>query len=86
MPYIHKEYRKYLEENLSGTDVKKLYLSPGELNYLITSIINSYIGNKLSYDKINQVIGVLECVKQEFYRRAASPYENQKCLENGDVY
>lgn len=38
------------------------------------------------YDSLNAVIGVLECAKQEFYRRAAVPYENQKITENGDVY
>jgi len=31
-------------------------------------------------------MGVLECIKQEFYRRAVAPYEDKKKEENGDVY
>jgi len=30
-------------------------------------------------------MGVLECVKQEFYRRRAVPYEEEKIEENGDI-
>jgi hypothetical protein len=29
--------------------------------------------------------GVLENIKQEFYRRAAAPYEDRKINQNGDV-
>lgn len=31
-------------------------------------------------------MGVLECVKQEYYRRVAIPYEDQAKERNGDVY
>lgn len=59
----------------------------GELNYVVTCICNSWIHkNGLSYKTINDIIGVLECAKQEFYRRVAVPYEEDKCMENGDVY
>lgn len=30
--------------------------------------------------------GAIECAKLEFVRRVVSPYEDQKILENGDVY
>lgn len=33
-----------------------------------------------------QILGVLSCVQQEFYRRVVAPYEDQKCRENGDVF
>jgi hypothetical protein len=39
-----------------------------------------------NYKHINEIIGVLECAKQEFYRRVAAPYEDTKIQENGDVY
>ena len=59
----------------------------GVLNYAITRICLNYIARKgLSYRNINEVIGVLECAKQEFYRRVAVPYEEKKKKENGDVY
>jgi hypothetical protein len=61
--------------------------NPGQLNYVITSLCDEYIGNEgLSYASINEVIGVLECAKLELYRRIAVPYENAKLEENGDVY
>ncbi|HOK39385.1 MAG TPA: hypothetical protein PLC87_12045 [Bacteroidales bacterium] len=44
---------------------------------------------KLYYEKtfttMSQIIGVLESVKQEFYRRVVAPYEEEKIKENGDV-
>jgi hypothetical protein len=39
-----------------------------------------------SYFSYNEVVGVLECVKLEMYRRLVAPYEDRKCKENGDVY
>lgn len=32
------------------------------------------------------VLGTIECVKLEFYRRVVAPYEDQKCEQNGDAY
>lgn len=61
---------------------------PGELNYQLTQVINFYLANGIgiSYTKINDVVGALECAKLEVYRRIAAPYEDKKCKENGDVY
>ena len=59
------------------------WLSDGELNYVITKIMKEVY--PLRYYHINKAIGVLECIKQEFYRRVAAPYEDQKMKENGDV-
>jgi hypothetical protein len=39
----------------------------------------------INYNKIAMITGVLENVKQEFYRRAASQYEDKKILTNGDI-
>ena len=62
---------------------------PGTLNYIITRLCDywcrDYAG-EANYEKYNTVIGVLECVKQELYRRQIAPYEDEKCKENGDVY
>ncbi len=84
MPYLIKDARKkyeYALGNLLAIDF------PGELNYLITELCVQYVQhNKLNYDSINDVIGALECAKQEFYRRVAAPYEDKKIKENGDVY
>jgi hypothetical protein len=39
----------------------------------------------VSYSKVAMITGVLENIKQEFYRRIASFYEDKKILENGDI-
>lgn len=38
-----------------------------------------------TFTTMSQIIGVLESVKQEFYRRVVAPYEEEKIKENGDV-
>lgn len=61
--------------------------TPGELNYKITRLCLEYFkcrGGR--YQQINDVVGVLECAKMEFYRRAAAPYEDSKIIIHGDVF
>ena len=81
MPYIlSQERNKILYEHSKPA-------SAGELNFLITFIIDDYIRqNGLNYNIINELIGVLECSKLELYRRIAAPYEDLKIQQNGDVY
>jgi hypothetical protein len=84
MPYITKRLRELLVDKDA---IDKAPLTPGELNFVLTSAINEYIrANELSYQTINDIIGALEGAKMEFYRRVAVPYENAKMTENGDVY
>jgi hypothetical protein len=84
MPYINAMDRADVEEHLAIppglTDI-----STGQLNYMITRLILSWLG-KIGYHRICEAIGTLECVKLELYRRMAAPYEDKKCAENGDVY
>lgn len=81
MPYIKEEQRKCLSNMLAVPS------NAGELNYCFTELIIRFLTNKgTNYQAINDVIGALEGAKLEFYRRVASPYENQKISENGDVY
>lgn len=80
MPYIKQRRRKEIEKyNLIG-------VVPGELNYNITKLILQYLGGHESYTSYNEVIGVLECIKLELYRRVIAPHEDKKKEENGDVY
>lgn len=59
----------------------------GDLNYFVTQLVTRYLNERqLSYKAINEVVGVLECAKQELYRRVAAPYETQKLIQNGDVF
>jgi len=80
MPYIDVESRFHM-------DAHDDMLNPGELNYNITRLLIDYLDQeKLSYQRINDCIGVLEGAKMEFYRRIVVPFENQRIRENGDVY
>lgn len=61
--------------------------TPGQLNYEISLACWDYLNKRgLDYTSLNEVIGVLECAKLEFYRRIAAPYEDHKCEVNGDIY
>ena len=80
MPYIKTERRIDIR---TSKDIE----NPGELNYYLTKVCLTYFKKfGKSYTNLNTIIGVLECVKQEFYRREVAPYENAKLKENGDVY
>jgi len=79
MPYITKQQQKELIYGNSP-------VTAGELNYVITKEILLYLGTRPKYENYNEVMGVLECVKQELYRRAVAPHEDKKRKENGDVY
>lgn len=80
MPYISHADQIDLE-------CGKVLETPGELNYLITMMLQDYLNVKgKTYTAMNDVVGVLESAKLEFYRRVVVPYEKDKMLENGDVY
>jgi hypothetical protein len=87
MPYIKKEDRKLFEQVLFPFKInaKLNKLTAGELNYLITAIIDRQLDNA-NYARMNEIVGALECCKQEFIRRKLNPYEDKKIKENSDVY
>jgi hypothetical protein len=87
MPYIKKEKRYVYKDEIENL-VKKLESQPltdqdGDLNYIITSIMKRSYTPK--YFNCNRAIGVLESIKQEYYRRVSAPYEDEKIKENGDI-
>ena len=86
MPYIRLEAREYFSKLLKV--LSHIAISnPGELNFLITELVNQYhVNHAKNYQVINDVVGALEGAKLEYYRRIASPYENVKVTINGDVY
>lgn len=56
----------------------------GNLNYVITRLMRKCYSSN-NYGEINDAIGVLSCIMMEHYRTVATPLENQKCFENGDI-
>lgn len=92
MPYIIQSKRDVLNpainqlidalRQLESDDERNNF--EGNLNYAISTVI-SKVYNR-SYRSVNDVVGVLESIKLEYYRRRAAPYEDQKCRDNSDVY
>jgi hypothetical protein len=83
MPYIAQ--REDLDKKLKPLLEDVEDYSEGELNYIISTLLWSYFKAIKSYASINKIVGVLECVKLEFYRRQAAPYEDTKKELHGDI-
>lgn len=90
MPYIRNEERSNLDtlvDTLFSTMIGMgVMYNPGILNYVISKLLVKMWQCDPSYAVANMMMGVLECVKHEFYRRAAAPYEDKKAQQNGDIY
>ena len=94
MPYIDETSRKVLDRSIndlaniitnhSEFDNADLVSVLGDLNYCMSRLIGQVMGNT-SYAKVAMITGVLENVKQEFYRRVAVPYEEEKIVMHGDI-
>jgi len=96
MPYIDEEERLELDHaiEIMIQSISNNYNSLknphdfanylGRINYCFSKVIIGVMKN-ISYKNIAMVTGVLENIKQEFYRRLASPYEDKKIKENGDI-
>jgi len=84
MPYINKQLQR--DKFLQITGLISEETTEGELNFILTTLIGTYVIRKgLCYRNINDVMGALTGCLLEFYRRVASPYEDTKIEENGDV-
>lgn len=81
MPYVDAKDRDDLEP-CSARDA----MTPGELSYQITCLVDGYLAGNLDYQALNDVMGALEGSKLEMYRRVAAGYEDRKCEINGDVF
>ncbi|MDI6733277.1 MAG: hypothetical protein QME51_04510 [Planctomycetota bacterium] len=88
MPYIDKNNRKNLAPELNAL-IKKLKTTPDEkvdgcLNYCISVMLKELYS--ASYFNYNRMMGVINCVNQEIYRRLVSKYEDEKITEKGDIF
>lgn len=87
MPYIKPEQRTPLDpliDQLCAALPDEAFA--GNLNYVVSRLCAGLLARRKNYARINEIIGALECAKLELYRRVASPYEDTKSTENGDVY
>lgn len=98
MQYIKKQDRKKFDDSIEEI-VDKLTehgfepVNVGELNYVMSSIVWKLFKQNPSYTLGNNLIGTIQCVDREFYRRQLAILENRqlailenkKILENGDI-
>lgn len=88
MPYISREdrpqYQRVIEE-LAALIPKERTARPGHMNYVFSLLIEKVYGRELRYADHNEVVGLLHCVEQEFYRRKTAPYEDLKIESEGDL-
>ena len=91
MPYIKEDKREELDPCIDNLikcldPEKDLMIDNilGDINYTFSRILGGLMGTP-SYNKIAMITGVLENIKQEFYRRVAQPYEDLKIRQNGDI-
>lgn len=83
MPYIPFEQRQEVRERfVRGTGVAE----PGELAYLITDAIDSFVGGQYDFARLAAALGALESARAEFYERVVKPYEATKRAENGEAF
>ncbi len=79
MPYIKKEERDFwdpkIEELLEAIDN---FTHSGELVYVIYKICLKAIGSKLTFQRLNEIKGLLDSAKDEFTRRKMGPHEDKK--------
>lgn len=102
MPYIKQFDRDSVDDKIDAlvdtiihrtTVIGTTNDRPGILNYVI-SRLGSEIYTKhsrkhsrpIKYKDLNEFVGVLGCVQQEFYRRVIAKHEDAACTQNGDVY
>ena len=99
MPYVNEDQRFELDNcikemtecltlghinNKNDISNEEFLSIAGEINYTFSRILGGCMKD-VSYGKIAIITGVLENIKQEFYRRIAEPYEDKKIIENGDI-
>ena len=87
MPYISKDERERFRDFIDPLidELINNKYTPGQVNYIISKLIWSLFDERPSYTKGNELLGILNAVNLEFYRRRLVEYENEKMIESGDL-
>lgn len=94
VPYIPPELRPALDQhidalaeaiNAAAADLDGDAAYAGLLNYACTTLALKTMPTR-RYWAIATTSGVFANVADEFYRRFATPYEDEQIVRNGDVY
>ena len=81
MLYIRQEER----EKVLNYVVEPFDMTPGQHTFLVTELVNAWLGDNPDYSTYERILGRLELIKLEVWRRRVVPYEDQKRNENGDL-
>jgi len=93
MPYIPRPDRTAYDPLIADLVEALARQAPdrrkGHANYVITQVLRKAWGVDAaageSYSNYADVIGTLECAKQELYRRWVAAYEDKAIVKNGDL-
>ena len=87
MPYITPERRELLDQlaEAMSRKLEKMGNAEGDFNYVLSRLVGHWFRCDPRYHTIARITGVLENVKQEFYRRVAGGYEDQGIANSGDI-
>lgn len=87
MPYIKQEDRKIYDDKLDDLCflLEEQGYNEGHVTYVLYKIVARWFKDIPKYSSICRIRGVLTGTKDEFDRRIAAPYEDNKCKKNGDV-
>lgn len=89
MPYIRTDLRNEFDPEISILTNKILGAGqnsePGNLNYIITSLILQLLPSDIKYADLNRMIGVLSCCQHELYRRLGAHIERNAIDKNTDL-
>ena len=93
MPYIPQDdrprYDGFIDQLADALAEQAPDRRKGHANYVVTRILRKAWGvdvpNGESYSNYADIIGTLESVKLELYRRRVAPYEDKAIVKNGDV-
>ncbi len=94
MPYLPPATKKRLDPHIDRLAAEITAIAgeessdtgfAGSLNYACTRLAVKTMPER-RYWVIATVVGVMKNVADEFYRRVAVPYEEERKAENGDVF
>lgn len=87
MPYITKDRREKFNGDIENivNKIQENGNAVGDINYIISKIIWKLFDNNRRYSNANELMGVLQGVQQEFYRRKVAVYEDEAIQKNGDI-
>lgn len=91
MPYIDTEVRVLLDKRLDALSYQLNTMPLGSLTYVLTVLVyrymhNTSLGKTADYERRSNVMHTLDDAKNAIYETEMKPYEENKRMENGDVY